>query len=68
MLVDGDAGVAGEAGAGLFKVETVGASAVGAGVKEREAAVRLDDERMDFALGGRGLVDAGGHWIVQVRC
>jgi hypothetical protein len=27
-----------------LSVETVGASAVGAGVKEREAAVRLDDE------------------------
>ena len=41
-LVDGDAGVAGEAGARLFKVETVGAVAVGAGVKERQAAVCLD--------------------------
>ena len=41
-LVDGDAGVAGEAGAVLFKVETVRASAVGAGVEEREAAVCLD--------------------------
>ncbi len=69
MLVDGDAGVARETCARLFEVEAVGASAVGAGVKERQAAVRLDDERMDFALGGRGLVDAGGHgWIVQVRC
>jgi hypothetical protein len=27
----------------LFKVEAVGAVAVGAGVKERDAAVRLDD-------------------------
>ena len=69
MLIDDDAGVAREAGAGLFECEAVGAVAVGAGVKEREAAVRLDDERMDFALGGRGLVDAGAHgWIVQVRC
>ena len=66
-LVDGDAGVAGEAGARLFEVETVGAVADGTGVEERDTAVRLDDERVDLALGGRGLVDAGGHWIVQVR-
>ena len=52
----------------MFECETVGASAVGAGVEEREAAVRLDDERVDLALSGRGLVNAGGHWIVQVRC
>ena len=67
-LVDDCAGVAGEAGAGLFKVETVGAVADGTGVEERDAAVRLDDERVDLALSGRGLVNAGGHWIVQVRC
>jgi hypothetical protein len=41
-LVDDCAGVAGEAGAGLFKVETVGAVADGTGVKERDAAVCLD--------------------------
>ena len=42
-LVDDCAGVARETCARLFKVETVGPVAVGAGVKEREAAVRLDD-------------------------
>jgi hypothetical protein len=42
-LVDDCAGVAGEAGARLFEVEAVGAVADGTGVKEREAAVRLDD-------------------------
>jgi hypothetical protein len=41
-LVDDCAGVAGEAGARLFKVETVGAVADGTGVKERDAAVCLD--------------------------
>ena len=53
----------------MFEVEAVGAVAVAAGVKERDTAVRLDDERVDLALSGRGLVNAGGHgWIVQVRC
>jgi hypothetical protein len=42
-LVDDCAGVAGEAGARLFEVEAVGAVADGTGVKERDAAVRLDD-------------------------
>ena len=41
-LVDDDAGVAGEAGAGLFECETVRAVADGTGVKERDAAVCLD--------------------------
>ena len=67
-LVDDCAGVAGEAGARLFEVEAVGAVADGTGVKEREAAVRLDDERVDLAFVGGWLVNAGGHWIVQVRC
>ena len=43
-LVDDCAGVAREAGARLFEVEAVGAVADGTGVKERDAAVRLDDE------------------------
>ena len=42
-LVDDCAGVAREAGAGLFECEAVGAVAVGAGVEQGEAAVRLDD-------------------------
>jgi hypothetical protein len=66
-LVDGDAGVARETCAGLFKVETVGAVADGTGVEERDTAVRLDDERVDLAFVGGWFVDAGGHWIVQVR-
>jgi hypothetical protein len=67
-LVDDCAGVARETCAGLFEVEAVGAVADGTGVEERDTAVRLDDERVDLALSGRGLVNAGGHgWIVQVR-
>ena len=60
-LVDDCAGVAREAGARLFEVEAVGAVAVAAGVKERDTAVRLDDERVDLAFVGGWLVDVDGH-------
>jgi hypothetical protein len=43
MLIDDDAGVAREAGAGLFELRRLGRLQTGAGVEEREAAVRLDD-------------------------
>jgi hypothetical protein len=54
-LVDDCAGVAGEAGARLFKVETVGAVADGTGVKERDAAVCWTTREWTLRSAGEGL-------------